>query len=377
MSAWRHTHILPVIIIAICAVTCSPENKEPVLKDVFSPHFLIGAALSDDVVMDEQGRDAAIVRRHCNTITAENVMKWASIHPSWETYVFEPADRFVAFGQRHNMVIIGHTLVWHNQTDNAAFVDAQGKLLSRDAMLARLKEHITTVVGRYKGKVKGWDVVNEALTDEGPLRTSLWVQTIGEDFIAKAFEFAHEADPDAELYYNDFSLDKPAKRDAVVQLVKDLQARGLRVDGVGIQGHWGMDYPTTENLEAFLTAIGALGIKALVTEMDVDILPPAWDYQGADINAREELRDELNPYPDGLPDTMQTVLANRYAELFSILVKHSQIVDRVTLWGVTDSTSWLNDWPVRGRTSYPLLFDREYKAKPAFQAVVNTARAGR
>jgi endo-1,4-beta-xylanase len=230
-------------------------------------------------------------------------------------------------------------------------------------------------MGRYKGKVNGWDVVNEALSDEGPLRKTKWLETVGEDFIAKAFEYAHEADPNAELYYNDFSLDKPAKREATVRLVKDLKAKGLRIDGVGIQGHWGMNYPSREDLQAFIDAMAATGVKVMITEMDIDILPSATQYRGADINVRVELRKELNPYVDGLPDDMQQKLADRYTELFSILVKNADKIERVTFWGVYDKTSWLNNYPVRGRTSYPLLFDRDYKSKPVFDAVIKTAQA--
>jgi endo-1,4-beta-xylanase len=355
----------------ISAASCATQ---PVLKDAYAKHFLIGAALNDGVVSGRDAGAAAIVQQQFNTITAENVMKWEEIHPRPDTYDFEAADRFVEFGQKNNMFIIGHTLVWHQQTPASAFEDKDGKLLGRDAMLARLKDHIFTVVGRYKGKVKGWDVVNEALEDEGPLRKTKWTQTIGEDFIAKAFEYAHEADPDAELYYNEYSNDKPAKRDATVRLVKDLQAKGLRIDGVGIQGHWGMNYPTSEDLEAFINAIAALGVKVMVTEMDIDILPSTSNYQGADITQNIQLRKELNPYADGLPDEMQKKLADRYAELFSILMKHKDKISRVTLWGVYDKTSWLNHWPVRGRTSYPLLFDRNYQPKPAFDAVIKTAQ---
>jgi endo-1,4-beta-xylanase len=300
-------------------------------------------------------------------------MKWALIHPEPNKYDFAAADRYVEFGQKNKMFIIGHTLVWQNQIPGSAFNDKDGKLLSRDAMLERMKDHIFTVVGRYKGKVKGWDVVNEALSDEGPLRNTNWVKTIGEDFIAKAFEYAHQADPDAELYYNDFSLDKPSKRDACVKLVKDLKAKGLRIDGVGIQGHWAMTYPIREELEAFINAVSALGVKVMVTELDIDVLPSANQYRGADITVKVELQKELNPYVNGLPDEMQQKLAARYAEIFGILLANKEKIERVTFWGVYDKTSWLNSWPVRGRTSYPLLFDREYKPKPAFDAVVKAA----
>jgi endo-1,4-beta-xylanase len=345
----------------------------PVLKNLFEKHFLIGAALNDDVVSGKDPQAAEIVEEQFNTITPENVMKWEHIHPELNKYDFDAADRFVAFGVKNKMFIIGHTLVWQNQIPDWAFVDISKKLLSRDAMLARMHDHIFTVVGRYKGKVKGWDVVNEALTDEGTLGKTKWLETIGEDFIAKAFEYAHDADPNAELYYNDFSLDKPAKRDAAVRLVKNLKSRGLRIDGVGIQGHWGMDYPTREDLDAFIDSMRALGVKVMVTELDIDILPVASNYTGADIRKKADLQKELNPYADGLPPLVQEKLAARYSELFAQLLAHKGKVSRVTLWGVYDKTSWLNNWPVRGRTSYPLLFDRSYKPKEAFFAVVKTA----
>jgi endo-1,4-beta-xylanase len=360
-----------------CAVLalayCVKVADQLTLKDAFKERFLIGAALNDDVVSGRDSGAAEIVKKHFNTVTSENAMKWAWIHPRLNSYEFGPADRFVEFGERNGMFIVGHTLVWHSQVPGWAFEDDAGQLLKRDAMLARMKDHIATLVGRYKGRVKAWDVVNEALTDEGGLRDTRWSQTIGEDFIARAFEYAHQTDPEAELYYNDFSLDKPAKRDACIRLVKDLKASGLRVDGVGIQGHWGMDYPTNENLEAFISATAALRVKVMVTEMDIDILPTVSDNQGADIAVRVELQKDLNPYVDGLPDVIEKKLTDRYVELFSILCNHSKEISRVTFWGVYDKTSWLNNWPVRGRTSYPLLFARNYRPKSAFYGVIGTA----
>jgi endo-1,4-beta-xylanase len=358
-----------VLSLWLTLITTACAANPLALKDAYAGKFLIGGALNDDVVSGKDPGAAAIAAAHFNTITPENVMKWSSIHPRPDQYDFEAADRFVEFGQKNNMFIVGHTLVWHQQIPASAFEDKDGKLLGRDAMLARLKDHILTVVGRYKGKVKGWDVVNEALEDNGTLRKTKWTQTIGEDFIEKAFEFAHQADPDAELYYNEYSQDKPAKRDAVVQIVKKLQAKGLRIDGVGLQGHWGMTHPAREDLETYLKAISALGVKNMITEMDIDVLPAAFKYSGADITKNAQLKAELNPYTDGLPDEMHKKLADRYAELFAILLKHKTIA-RVTFWGVYDKTSWLNNWPVRGRTSYPLLFDRNYQPKPAFDAVI-------
>jgi endo-1,4-beta-xylanase len=372
MKIFRIVGVIVLMIISISAMSYIEETHQPALKDVFEKHFLIGAAVNSSLVFNKDSQAAEIVEKHFNTITAENAMKWTRIHPEPNTYRFDQADRFVDFGQKNNMFIIGHTLIWHYQIPQWTFIDSSGKLLNRDAMLSRMKDHIFTVVGRYKGRVKGWDVVNEALSDEGALKKTGWLRTIGEDFIEKAFEFAHEADPDAELYYNDFSLETPAKRDAVVRLVRELQSKGLRIDGIGIQGHWGLDYPREADFDAFVDSVAGLGIKVMITELDVDVLPRSLEYMGADNAMRSNLRKELNPYPNGLPEEMQQKLADRYARIFSMFLRHPNVISRVTFWGICDKSSWLNNWPIRGRANYPLLFDRNYKPKPAFYAVVET-----
>jgi endo-1,4-beta-xylanase len=362
-----------IVILAGSANCFAADVNVPSLKDVFAKDFLIGAALNNDVVNDADTQAALIVEKHFNTITPENVIKWMHIHPGPNKYDFTASDRFVNFGLKNKMFIVGHTLIWHWQTPKWVFEDTNGNDVDRETLLKRMKDHIFTVVGHYKGKVNGWDVVNEAIDDNGILRQTKWFKIIGEDFIAKAFEYAHEADPNAELYYNDFTLDEPAKRDACVRLIKDLKAKGLRVDGVGLQGHWALDYPVLADVEAFIDAMKAIGVKVMITEMDIDILPKAADYRGADLSVRADLRKELDPYVAGLPDAMQKKLADRYAEFFTIFVKHSGEISRVTFWGVYDKTSWLNKFPVRGRTNYPLLFGRDYQPKPAFFAVVKTA----
>jgi endo-1,4-beta-xylanase len=349
----------------------------PALKDVFAKDFFVGGALNYDQIYSTEPKETAIVTKHFSTITPENILKWARVHPEPNRYNFEPADKFVEFGEKNDMFIVGHTLVWHWQTPKWVFVDNANKPLTRDALLARMKDHIYTVVGHYKGRVKGWDVVNEALDDNGQLRKTKWLEIIGEDFIAKAFEYAHEADPDAELYYNDFDMCKPSKFAGVIRLVKDLQSKGIRIDGVGMQGHWDLDYPTPEELEAAILAYSQLGVKVMVTEMDVSVLPSAYGYRGADIAKKFELRKELNPYPDGLPAEMQEKLAKRYAELFSVFHKHADKISRITFWGVQDGNSWRNHWPIRGRTDYPLLFGRDCKPKPAFDAVIKVVQNGK
>jgi len=226
------------------------------------------------------------------------------------------------------------------------------------------------VVGRYKGRVKGWDVVNEALNEDGTLRPSPWLKIIGDDYLVKAFEFAHAADPEAELYYNDYSLENEPKRNGTITLVKMLQAAGAHVTGIGTQTHAKMDWPSPQLVDDTLTAFGQLGVKVMVTELDIDVLPTRSRDRGAEVSRREAGDPNLNPYAKSLPDSVQSELANRYAELFGVYLKHQDVVERVTFWGVTDRDSWLNNWPIRGRTNYPLLFDRDGKPKPAFASVI-------
>lgn len=344
------------------------------LKDVFAGSFLVGAALNQAQFTEQDQRGAAIVKAQFNTVTPENILKWESVHPRPGVYDFAAPDRYVAFAERNGMFIVGHTLVWHQQTPRWVFQDANGNAVSRDTLLARLRDHIHTVVGRYKGRVKGWDVVNEAVEEDGTMRRSPWFTIIGEDFLLKAFEYAHEADPQAELYYNDYSLENAPKRNGAVALIKRLKEQGARVTAVGLQGHNKMDWPTLPQQDSTITAFAALGVKVMITELDVDVLPRAMQSQGAEVTLNATPVAGLNPYAAGLPDSVQKALAQRYADLFGVYLKHRNAITRVTFWGVADGDSWLNNWPVRGRTSYPLLFDRAGRPKPAFDAVIRAAR---
>ncbi len=322
----------------------------------------------------------ALVKRQFNTITPENVLKWEVVHPRPGVYDFTASDRYVDFGQQNKMFIVGHNLVWHSQVPHWVFEDNAGRPVSRDTLLVRMHDHIASVVGRYKGRIQGWDVVNEALNEDGTLRRSPWLTIIGDDYIAKAFEFAHEADPAAELYYNDYSLENAPKRAGVVRLVRQLQAAGVPIAAVGSQSHDKMTWPTTAQVDSTITAIAATGVKVNISEFDVDVLPPAVPAsRGADVSARGigPTRASIDPYTTGLPDSVQHALARRYAELFEVFIAHQRDIDRVTFWGVGNGDSWLNDWPVRGRTSYPLLFDRRDRPTSAFDAVLHTALGAR
>jgi len=346
----------------------------PALKDLFGDSFLIGGALNNAQIAGEDPTAIEILKRHFNAISPENALKWDAIHPGPAHFDFTLADRYVALGQSLGAFIVGHVLLWHQQTPAWVFEGEAGEALDRDTLLARMRLHVQAVVGRYKGRIHGWDVVNEALEDDGTWRQSPWYVTLGEEYVAHAFEFACEADPDAQLYYNDYNLWKPAKRDAAARLVTSLRSRGVRVDGMGEQGHWLLDDPPAGVIEAMIARFGNLGLKTVITELDVDPLPrPEW-LDGADVSKHVEFKSALDPYVGGLPDALQNRLAERYADVFRVFMKHRGTVGRVTFWGVTDADTWLNDWPVHGRTNHPLLWDRDGQPKPSFAAVVETAR---
>jgi endo-1,4-beta-xylanase len=341
------------------------------LKDVFANDFLIGASLNQAQFDDKDPRVTGLIPRQFNTITAENNLKWGRIHPKPGVFDFTEADKYVAYGEKHHMVVIGHNLVWHNNTPDWVFKDDAGNPLTRDALLARLREHILTVVGRYKGRIHGWDVVNEALNDDGSLRQSQWYKIIGPDYIEQAFRFAHEADPACELYYNDFSLERPDKRKGAIALIKHLQAEGVPVAGIGLQDHNRMNWPSIADEEATIQDFAALGIKVMITELDIDMLPPVVRDPTAEVSLKTiEYDPKADPYRDGLPAEVAQAQAKRYGEFFALFRKYRGTITRVTFWNVTDGDSWLNGWPMQGRHNYPLLFDRDGKPKPAFDAVV-------
>ncbi len=349
----------------------------PTLKAAFKNDFLVGAALNEAEFTGQDTNAVALVEAQFNTISPENVLKWESIHPQPGQYDFGAADRYVEFGRKNGMFIVGHTLVWHSQTPEWVFQDDQGNPVDRKTLLARLHDHISTVVGRYKGRIGGWDVVNEALNEDGSLRESRWQKIIGDDYLLQAYQFAHEADPQAELYYNDYSLENKPKRDGAIALIKKLQAQGVHIAGVGLQGHYKLDWPDTTQEDETIEAFCPLGVKVMITELDIDVLPPATGSQTAEVSMNFALQSKLNPYTNGLPDEVQQQLARRYANLFAVYVRHRDCVSRVTFWGVSDKDSWLNRWPVKDRTAYPLLFNRAGNPKTAFNAVIQTSNLPR
>ena len=299
-----------------------------------------------------------------NSVVAENCMKQEVLAPEPGKYDFTEADRLVKWGNDNGLKVVGHTLVWHSQPAPWFFTDDKGQPLTREALLDRMHQYISTVMGRYKGKIYGWDVVNEAFEDDGSLRQTPYLRIIGPDYIEKAFQFAHEADPDAQLYYNDYSMAKPGKRKAVCQLVDSLKAKGLRIDAVGMQSHNGVDYPELAEYETTMDSLFAHGVKINISELDLNLLPNPDNFGGAEVSQDFAYQEKMNPYRNGLDSIGQKNFDDRYMAFFDIYRRHKAQIERVTLWGVADHNSWLNDWPIKGRTSYPLLFDRNYQPKP-------------
>ena len=348
------------------ALTAHPSGET--LRNAVKGRFLIGTA-----VMSRQLDDpklAALVAQQFDCLTGENEFKPGSIQPQPGKFRFAAADKIVEFAQSHGMKVVGHTLCWHGQTPAWMFRGPNGKPLPRDEALRNLQGHIDAVVGHFKGKVIGWDVVNEAISDakDEYLRNTPARRAIGDDYIVKAFEFAHAADPDAQLYYNDYGNEYAGKREKTVRLIRELKAKGVRLDAVGIQSHLRLDEPAAaDRLDQAIAAYAAEGVKVVISELDVDVLPRR--ARGADVAARE--RGGANPYKSGLPTEVAEAQARFYRRIFQAVLKHPGVVTRVTFWGTHDGASWLNFWPVGGRTNHPLLWDRALNPKPALGAVLN------
>lgn len=355
------------------------SNDEKTLKEVYTNAFLMGVSVNDAIVSGADKASQDIVLKQFNCITLENSMKAALINPQPGVFNFAPADAFVAFGKAHNMFIIGHTLVWHNQVPAWFFINAEGKPNSKEEQIERLRNYIKAVAGRYAGKVNAWDVVNEVIDNDGSYRQTSWVNAFGngDTLVKYAFKFASEFAPDTELYYNDFNAWRPEKRDGIVRLVKMLQKEGIRIDGVGMQGHWGLNYPKSSYIEEAIDAYAACGVKVMITELDVDVLPLTKEGQiiGQGMSDKqfqlEEFKNFLDPYRNGLPDSVQQLLTKRYQELFTIFYSKKDKIARVTFWGVDDGMSWKNDYPIPNRINYPLLWDRNRQPKPALNAVLH------
>ena len=364
------------LLLAVFFGVVGCKNQQPSaesLKDALTDKFYIGVAINAPQITGVDTNSVALIKQHFNSITAENCMKSESFSRKKVSFILTwpiNSSNLVKKTICTSWTYLGLAF----SGSGWFFTDKDGKDVSREVLIERMKNHIYTVVGRYKGKVKGWDVVNEAIEDDGSWRKTKFYNIIGEDYIKLAFQFSHEADPDADLYYNDYSMAHEGRRNTVVKMVNDLKSQGVRIDGVGMQGHMDLVFPDLDDFEESLLAFAETGVKVMITELDVTVLPRPGRNFGAEISADFDYRQHLNPYAEGLPDSVSIALNDRYLDIFKLFLKHSDKIERVTLWGVHDGQSWRNGWPVRGRTDYALIFDRDFQPKPVVESIIEEAK---
>ena len=371
----RYCFMFPTFIICLVNLLYSgiqnaSAQKTPSLKEIFKNDFLIGTAIDARQIEEKDTEADRVIMQQFNAVTPENIMKAEIIQPGWDKYNFDLADKLVAYAKKNNIKVNAHNLVWHSQLPSF-----MRHIQDADSVRKYFVNHINTVAGRYDGKVYSWDVVNEALNEDGTLRNSIFLQKLGDDYIVEAFRLAQKASPHSKLYYNDYNIEQPNKRAGAIALIKKIQAAGVRIDGVGIQGHWRSDKVPMKDIEESIQEFSALGIEVMFTELDLSVLPNPWDNATADVSQTAASNAKMNPYAKGLPDSVAQMQAKAYADLFQLFLKYKKNVSRVTFWGINDGQSWLNGWPIRGRTNYPLLFDRNFQPKPAFYSIIATAKS--
>ncbi len=368
----KHLITIGCVLLASSSFADEParRNESTSLQAKFGSKFVVGVALGGQLPDDYSKNEQKLIVDQFGSVTPENCMKMTHLQPKEGQFDFAQADALVAFAEANKMQVVGHTLVWAKDERTPAWVFLDGdKPASRELVLERMKSHIKTVVGRYRGKIASWDVVNEALDDNEPyLRPSSWVKIAGPEFINLAFEWAHEADPDAILVYNDYNVELPAKRARLLRLIRELREKDVPLQAVGIQGHWEVDAIPMKNIEDLLISMKELNLKIMVSELDLGVVPRGrWWAEGG------KFRDEIaktNPLPKVCPPDLLTRQGQQYADLFRLFRNRSEAIGRVTFWDLHDGRSWLNSFPWN-HDEYPLLFDREGKPKPAFGAVMD------
>ncbi len=362
-----------ILLAAVALASQSIMAQQTTLREAFKDKFLVGAAISIRDVASKDPKVQAAIKNNFAVLTPENCMKCEEIHPKKDLYDFRDADALVKLAKKNKQAVTGHCLVWHSQCPYWMFKDDLAQPVTREELINRMRDHIHTVVGHFKGKIKGWDVVNEAVMENGTLRTSQYQRTIGDDFIRLAFQFAHEADPNVELYYNDYGMDNPNKRQRVVELIREIKSHGGRIDAVGMQCHLSFD-SNLEEYEKSIQAFRAEGVKVMVTELDLSVLPWPQGNYGASVETNFDYQARMNPYTDGLPAEVAQKQTDFFKKFFALLLKYSDDITRVTFWGLCDKDSWKNGWPMAGRTDYPLALDRNYEPKPFVSEIIKLVK---
>ncbi|MEI8706891.1 endo-1,4-beta-xylanase [Pseudoalteromonas sp. B62] len=374
------THTLSLLLLTGSLSVNAAQDQA--LKNTFADSFKMGVAVNQDIVTGKNAAAQSIIAKQFNTVTLENAMKAEVIYPQQGKVDFSGADAFIDFAKQNNMFTVAHTLVWHNQTPDWFFTNSKNEPNTPAQQLEQMRKHIELVAGRYKNKVDAWDVVNEVIADDGSYRPTVWVNRVGDGdtMVKAAFKYAQQYSPNTELYYNDFNAWRPEKRDGIIRMIKMLQKEGIRIDGIGIQAHWGLNFPKMQYIEKAIDAYAALGIKVMITELDIDVLPLTKEGQitGTDMMKPqfqlEEFETYLDPYKNGLPSDVEAQLNARYKALFELFYAKRDKIDRVTFWGLHDGMSWKNDYPIPNRTNYPLLWDRNLNPKPVIKTIADVVK---
>lgn len=372
---------LACTLFALSLLSCSHNETKnqlatPSLSQSYSEYFTVGAAIDHRSYQTHKN----VLLHHFNAVVAENELKFESLQPEPGVFTFSTADKMLSFAQDNNLYTRGHALVWHRQTPEWVFEDENGEVASAELLRVRMKSHITTVMQRYQGKVDAWDVVNEAIMDDGSYRTHLedkedqksrWYEILGESYIEDAFRMAKEADPSAKLFYNDYYNYLPERQNAIYTMLKGLLDKGVPIDGVGLQCHLNVHtsddpehqshYQTIENLERAIHLYSSLGLDVQITELDVSVYTGGKKYTKENFYTKESF--DL---------AFQEKQAQRYRELFAMFRRNHELISNVTFWGIADDNTWLSEFD-SGRQDFPLLFDLAHEPKPAFDAVIRAS----
>jgi endo-1,4-beta-xylanase len=376
-------------VLPFCLFSFLPLNAQT-LKDAYRDYWYTGVSVNQwQVQADHSGKnehdvtgfisgdqtaDWPVIVENFNFVVAENCMKCEVVHPQEGIYDFTLADQFVNKAKAAGMRVLGHALIWHSQCAPWFHYDKDGKLVSREVLKKRMREHIYTIVSHFKGRVDAWDVVNEGFEDDGTPRKSLFYEILGTDYIPLAFQYAHEADPSAELYYNDFSMNKAKKVEGVCNFFRPLIEQGLPVTAIGMQGHMiledNVNNSVIKQYEHSIETIAALGVKTFFSELDISVLPNPYGFSGANISDKFAYRPEMDPFTKGISKAKEQELEQFWIDFYKMLLKHHQVISRVNFWCLNDANSWRNDFPIKGRTDYATLFDRQSKPKPFIQKLI-------
>ena len=366
-------------------------SKAPTLKDAYRDYWYTGVSVNQwqveadltganehnvtGQVSNDQTKDWDIITQNFNFVVAENCMKCEVIHPKEGVYDFTLADKFVDKAKAAGLKVLGHCLIWHSQCAPWFHYDDKGNLVSADVLKKRMREHIYTIVNHFRGRIDAWDVVNEAFEDDGTPRKSLFYQILGTDYIPLAFQYAHEADPNVELYYNDFSMNKAPKVEGVADFFRPLIRQGLPVTAIGMQGHLILeDNNYIQEYEHSINTIVATGVPTFFSELDISVLPNPYGFSGANVSDRFAYRPEMDPYKKGLSKQQEQAIEDFWLSFYRMLLPHHKDILRVNFWCLNDANSWRNDFPIKGRTDYATLFDRQNRPKPFVQKLIDLVK---